>query len=199
MQLLRNWPVRLEWRWQFASPTHSMTWTSELTSPRTTSAFKPAVKWVSIRPLTLSVPPQDHRVEWRSVPSHLQAVPDPHQSYGCSGGARGVRHGGCHGEMHYAAVRRPWWQVWGPLLGGAGWVSTSVTPQEQFRFKQSMKTWSRPHPKLKFNIRGWILMFFYCDPCRFWYRGAVLSCVAGGRDRSPHTTWEAFGEEGQSN
>lgn len=26
---LRSWPLRLEWRWQFASPTPSMTWTSE--------------------------------------------------------------------------------------------------------------------------------------------------------------------------
>lgn len=30
MQPLRSWPPRLESRWQCASPTHSMTWTSKL-------------------------------------------------------------------------------------------------------------------------------------------------------------------------
>ncbi len=40
MKLSRNWPLRLEWRWQSASPTHSMTWTSEFISPDTTSALK---------------------------------------------------------------------------------------------------------------------------------------------------------------
>lgn len=40
MQLLRNWPLRLEWRWRFASPTHSMTWTSESASPLSISARK---------------------------------------------------------------------------------------------------------------------------------------------------------------
>lgn len=32
MRPLKNWPPRPEWRWRFASPTRSMTWTSEFAS-----------------------------------------------------------------------------------------------------------------------------------------------------------------------
>lgn len=122
MQLLRSWPLRLELRWQFASPTHSMNWTSKLLSHLTTTnsavilffVLSKIFLWICFWSLHL----QDHRVKWGSVSPHLQAVPDSHQSYGPCGGACGVHHCWDNGEMHYPSVWRSWWEVWGPLPGG---------------------------------------------------------------------------------